>query len=254
VLYNVDAGQRAVIFDRFKGVMPEVVGEGTHVLIPWVQRAFLFDIRTRPREIATTTGSKDLQMVNITLRVLYRPNAETLPQIYQTYNFDYEERIMPSIANEVLKATVAQFNAEELITRREHVSASIAGQLRARAREFGIMLDDVSIKHLAFGREFTQAVESKQVAQQEAEKSRFVVLKAEQEKRAAIIRAEGEATAAKLINDALVKGGPGLVALRKIEASREIADTLAHGRNVTYLPGGGSGNGSGTSILLPVQP
>lgn len=47
-----------MIFDRFKGVKREVVGEGTHFLIPWVQKPIIFDIRSTPRQINTVTGSK----------------------------------------------------------------------------------------------------------------------------------------------------------------------------------------------------
>ena len=71
-LFNVDGGHRAVIFDRFAGIKQSVVGEGTHFMIPWVQRPILFDIRSRPKNVPTVTGSKDLQNVNITLRVLFR--------------------------------------------------------------------------------------------------------------------------------------------------------------------------------------
>ena len=74
-LYNVDGGHRAVLFDRFRGVLPEVSGEGTHFLIPLVQRPIIFDIRSKPRNIPVITGSKDLQNVNITLRILFRPKA-----------------------------------------------------------------------------------------------------------------------------------------------------------------------------------
>ena len=77
-----------------------------------------------------------------------------------------------------------------------------------------------------------------QVAEQDAERARLLVLKAEQEKRAAIIRAEGESEAASLVSNAL-EASPALVELRRIEASRDIADTLARSRNVTYLPNGG---------------
>jgi prohibitin 1 len=76
-------------------------------------------------------------------------------------------------------------------------------------------------------------------AQQDAERSRYVVLKAEQEKKAAIIRAEGETEAARLLNEAM-KSGPGFIQLRRIEAAREIAETLSKSRNVTYIPENGS--------------
>jgi len=82
-LYDVKGGSRAVIFDRLSGVREQVVNEGTHFLIPWLQKAIIYDVRTKPRNISTTTGSKDMQMVSLTLRVLHRPEVQNLPKIYQ---------------------------------------------------------------------------------------------------------------------------------------------------------------------------
>ena len=76
---------------------------------------------TALQNISTTTGSKDLQMVSLTLRVLSRPDVTHLPKIYQSLGLDYDERVLPSIGNEVLKSIVAQFDAAELITQREVV-------------------------------------------------------------------------------------------------------------------------------------
>lgn len=245
--YDVKGGSRAVIFDRLSGVQQTVVGEGTHFLVPWLQKPVLFDVRTRPRIITTNTGSKDLQMVSLTLRVLHRPDINNLPKIYQELGQDYDERVLPSIGNEVLKAIVAQFDASELITQRELVSARITADLRKRAAEFNIQLEDVSITHLTFGKEFTRAVEQKQIAQQDAERARFVVEKAEQERQASVIRAEGEAEAAETISKALEKAGDGLLMIRRIEASKDIAGILANSPNITYLP---SKSQSDNSLLL----
>jgi prohibitin 1 len=186
------------------------------------------------------TGTKDMQMVNITLRVLSRPVAEQLPTIYKELGEDFDYRVLPSIGNEVLKAVVAQYPASELLTKREEVSMDIRKQLLARAKEFNIDLDDVSITHLTFGKEFTSAIEHKQVAQQEAERAKFIVERSEQERRAAVIQAEGESEAAELISEAVKAHGNGMIAVRRIDAARDIAGTLARSRNVTYIPGGGS--------------
>lgn len=82
-IYDVKGGTRAVIFDRLGGVKDQVINEGTHFLIPWLQKSIVYDVRTRPRNISTTTGSKDMQMVSLTLRVLHRPEVKALPKIYQ---------------------------------------------------------------------------------------------------------------------------------------------------------------------------
>jgi prohibitin 1 len=240
-LYTVDGGERAVIFDRFSGVLPDTVGEGTHFRVPFLQSPFLFDIRTRPHNFSSTSGTKDLQMVSLTLRVLSRPDVGRLPEIFTSLGLEYDDKVLPSIGNEVLKAVVAQFNADQLLTERPQVSALVADSLRRRAREFNIVLEDVAITHLAYGPEFAQAVEKKQVAQQEAERSRFLVARAEQERRAAIVRAEGESEAARLISEATKAAGNGLIELRRIEAAKEIAGVLARSPNISYIPSGDQG-------------
>lgn len=237
-LFNVEGGHRAVIFDRFTGIKKEVVGEGTHFMIPWVQRPIIYDIRARPKNVPAITGSKDLQNVNITLRILFRPKPEALPQIYTTLGQDYDDRVLPSITNEVLKAVVAEFDAGELITCREQVSNRVNKDLIARSAQFGLILDDISITHLTFGREFTAAVEQKQVAQQDAEKAKFLVERAEFHKTAAVIQAEGDTEAAMLLATAFAKSGEGLVELRRIEAAEDIAHVMSQSRNIVYLPAG----------------
>jgi hypothetical protein len=103
--------------------------------------------------------------------------------------------------NEVTKAVVAQYNAAELLTKREIVSRQVRDLLTQRSADFRILLDDVAITHLAFSKEYTAAVEAKQVAQQDSERAKYIVERAIQEKKSIVIRAEGEAKSAELIGN-----------------------------------------------------
>ncbi|KAL9970459.1 hypothetical protein ACROYT_G022835 [Oculina patagonica] len=236
-VYTVDGGHRAIIFSRIGGIQDNIYTEGLHFRIPWFHYPIIYDIRSKPRKIISPTGSKDLQMVNIGLRVLARPQATMLPDMYRKLGLDFDERVLPSIMNEVLKSVVAQFNASQLITMRQEVSLLIRRQLTDRAKDFYVILDDVSITDLSFGREYTAAIEAKQVAQQEAQRAQFVVEKAIQERQQKIVQAEGEAQAATLLGNAL-KSNPGYLKLRRIRAAQAVSNTMANSQNMVFLDGG----------------
>ncbi|CAF1375619.1 unnamed protein product, partial [Rotaria sordida] len=220
MLYNVDDGHRAVIFDCFQGVKLGVIEEGTHFMISWLHRPIIFDIRTRPRSILSITEIKGIKA-----------------------------RRKQSTSGESFKicCTKSQFDAIELITQRTLISQRNSELLTERAAQFGLLLDDISIirydkkesrTHLSFRPEFTSAVELKQVAQQDVGKQRFLVEKTEQSRRANVIAAEGDTRAADLIGKVLDEAGDGLIELRRIEAAEGTANQLSKSRNRVYLPHG----------------
>eukprot|EP00331_Platyophrya_macrostoma_P000141 CAMPEP_0176407390 /NCGR_PEP_ID=MMETSP0127-20121128/1386_1 /TAXON_ID=938130 /ORGANISM="Platyophrya macrostoma, Strain WH" /LENGTH=312 /DNA_ID=CAMNT_0017786593 /DNA_START=21 /DNA_END=959 /DNA_ORIENTATION=+ len=237
-VYFVQGGFRAVKFNAITGLYEKTWGDGANFAIPYLETPVIFDIRNKPAEVITSSGSRDLQMVNMAVRVLYQPSVENLHHIYRNLGQNYAETVLPSLVNEIIKAVIAQFNAADLLQRRPEVSQRIAMMLAERAQRFYIDITDVSITEMSFGKEYTNAVESKQIAQQMAERAKFRVEQAEQEKRGTILLAEGEAQSAKLIGDA-INNNPAFIELRKLEAARTIAKTIGqHGKGAYYLDSG----------------
>jgi len=145
--------------------------------------------------------------------------------------------------NEVAKAVVAIYNAQDLIQRRTEVARQIEDALRKRAQHFNLVMEDVSITHMTFSPAYEQAVESKQVAQQESERAKYIVEQALQEKKRIVISAQGEAESARLIGNS-IKNNPGFIQLRRIEAAKDIAEVVKRAPNKLYL--------SADSLMLDV--
>jgi regulator of protease activity HflC (stomatin/prohibitin superfamily) len=124
-IFTVDGGQRAVLFDRGYGVLPRTYADGAHFKIPWWQEETIFDVKMRPKLVKNRTATKDMQQVNIAVRLLHRPEIEDLPLIWKELGVNYEDVVLPSIMNEVMKMQVAKYNAEELLTKRKDVRSRI---------------------------------------------------------------------------------------------------------------------------------
>lgn len=229
------------------------VGEGLHFRIPGLQRPILYEIRQRPQEYrGQRTGTKDLQTVTLDLRVLYSPDPAMLAELYRGVGASenengllaYDNMILPSIVVEVLKGTVASFDADKLVTEREAVSMMIREQLQARGALYGIKIEDVSITDLNFSPVYARAVEAKQISQQRAQRAQILVRKAVQEKQQKIVEAQGEQESARLLGEK-ISDNPAYLNLEKIKAAKEIAATIAQSTNRVYL--------NADSLLLDVN-
>jgi prohibitin 1 len=144
-LYKVEPGFQSIKFDVFKGVMSKTYREGYHFLIPFVQRAIIFDCRMKNHIFVSSCGTKDLQILQVKTRIISRPDTEHLPELYRLLGLNFEERVLYSIVYEITGAVLSQYNAAQLINQRDTISFLIKQKLQEKAKEFFIELDDVAL-------------------------------------------------------------------------------------------------------------
>lgn len=200
----VHAGERGVLM-QFGQVQSQVLDEGIHPIIPLINTVQKVSVRVQKQEISTEASSKDLQDVftDVALNWHIVPNQANL-LFQQVGNSDAAiERIINPAIEEVLKAVIAQYAAEEVITRRHDVKAEIDELLKERLTAYHLAVDDVSLVQTNFSRQFSDAVEAKQIAEQEAKRAGFLAVRAAKEAEAKVNLAKGDAEAQRLIDETL---------------------------------------------------
>lgn len=214
----VPAGYRGVKlqFGAVAGTLPE----GINFMMPGINSAILMEVRTQMEESTATAASKDLQIVSTQLALNFRIDPNQVPELYQKVGIGYKERIIAPAVQESIKVVTAKYTAEELIRSRAEAKAAVEEEITKRLAVYNIIVEPagLSITNFDFSEEFNKAIEAKQVAQQEAEKQKYLLQRAELEKETEITRAEGAAQAAKLNAAALqVQGGQLVIAREWIQ-------------------------------------
>jgi regulator of protease activity HflC (stomatin/prohibitin superfamily) len=211
----VGAGERGVVL-TFGAVQKTVFNEGLHLRIPMVQKIVKIDVRVQKSQVDAESVSKDLQDTHSTIAINYHAIPDMASWIYQNLGAQYKERIIDPAVQEVVKAVTARYTAVELITQREKVRSEIKDLLKQRLVGYNIGVDDFSIINFKFSQQFTQAIESKQTAEQFALKAQRDLERIKIEAEQKVTQAKAEAEALRLQKANIT---PELVSLRQIEAS-----------------------------------
>ncbi len=186
----VEAGHTGVVV-TLGAVNEGVLQEGMHLKAPFVQDVVKLDNRIRKLEVTTEAFSKDLQSVDTVLAINYRVDTSKSYSIYKNIGADYENVLVVPAVNEVLKAITATYTAEESVTNRALISEGLIVGLNEKLNDIGLYVTDVNIIDFDFSDAFINAIEEKQVAQQQ-------LLKAETEKQTKITNAQADAEAVKI--------------------------------------------------------
>ncbi|MDH3243587.1 MAG: prohibitin family protein [Saprospiraceae bacterium] len=212
---QVGAGERGVVLN-FGAVQEKVLDEGIHFRVPVMQQIILIDIKIQKVVTDAASASSDLQDVALSVALNYHIIPDKANLVYQTIGVEFKERMIDPAIQEVMKAVSARYTAEELITKRPAVSAEMQESLTKRLLLSNISVDAFSIVSFSFSKIFTDAIEAKQTAEQNALKAERDLdrIKVEAQQTIAAATAEAEALRLQKMNIS-----PDLIELRKIEAN-----------------------------------
>ena len=211
----VDAGNRGILTHwNAVDLTNAPLDEGIHFVVPFQDDVIQMEVRTLKYDTSTRSASQDLQTVQTTVTVNYHPDTEKVHFLYKEIGLSYENRVIEPAIDETVKQVSANYNAEELITKRPLVKADIENAIRERLSQFYIETDVISITDFEFSPLFAKAIESKVEAEQKAQKAENDLIRIEVEARqleaqavglaaANVAEAQGEAEAISIINDAL---------------------------------------------------
>ena len=178
---------------RFGKVSDDVIQEGLNFKIPYIEKIVLMDCRTQKSEVDSSTASKDLQVVSLNVAVNYNVNRDTSYELYRQVGINYESIIISPAILESVKSITAQYTAEELITKRSEVSNKMEETLKEKIEARGFNVVDFNITDLDFSAAYNQAIEKKQVAEQQAKQAEYELQKSKIENEKKIAEAEANA-------------------------------------------------------------
>ncbi len=222
----IEPGNRGVLYNVSTGIQTDVsLDEGAHIIWPVYEQMFLMSVQVQKSDFHATASSKDLQQLAIDISLNYHLDPDKVGFIYKEVGTDYNSKLIGPSVQESIKAVSANYNATELIEKRPEVKQKTKALLIERLSKFYILVDDLSITDINFSPEFKEAIEAKQIAEQEALQKSYelqkaqvdaeiAIAKAEGKKKARISEAQGESEAQRLLQQSI---SPAVIELKRIE-------------------------------------
>ncbi len=216
-LLVVPAGARVVVFNSVTGLKPVPLGEGLHILLPIVETPIPYDIRTQTYTMASQrlegniqgddalrVLSSDGQQIALDVSIRFRIDPDKVSMLHQTIGPSYIDKVVRPEVRTVMRNELALHRAIAVFSdEREEIEDNVEKQLATIFGNNDLILQNVLLRNVKFSDQFQTAIERKQIAEQEKERERFLVAKAELEKQRTVILAEGEAKAIALQGEAL---------------------------------------------------
>jgi len=204
---------------RFGKVQDNTISEGFNFKAPYIEKIILIDCKTKKIEVTSESSSKDLQTVKVTIAVNYNVNKNTANKLYKEVGTDYENIIISPAIQESIKSVMAQYTAEELITKRAEVSSKIHETLFNKIQNRGFDVTEFNITNIDFSDTFDQAIETKAVKQQEVETAKAELEKQKIQNEKEISVAEKDAEVMRLQNSQITEN---TLRLKELEVQQNL--------------------------------
>lgn len=226
---SVPVGSTGVVI-RFGSTTGQTMTDGWHFKVPFIESVVDISNKVMKTDVAADSISRDLQAITSNISINYHLAAENSADIYKRVGLTYEDTLLQPAIQEAVKAVMAKYSAEELITNRSVVSSEISEEIRTKIGVYGIIIDEFNLTNFSFSQEFDAAIEAKQIAEQDkikaaTEKEKKTIeaeaaaaektIAAEAEAEAIKTKAEAEAEAIKTKADA------------QADANKKIRDSLS---------------------------
>ena len=212
---TVDVGHRGVVV-RMGRVTGEVKGEGFYTKLPLIESVSEIDVRQQKEQVQTEGASKDLQTVDATIALNLSLSPDRCSQVFQTIGRGYLEVVVAPTMQEAIKAVLARYTAEELVSKRESVREEIARLIGEKLTPIGIRTEALNIVNFNFSKSFNTAIEAKVTAEQNALAAKNMLAQKEYEAQQAVAIARGKAQSMQIESEALAKN-PQVLQLRALE-------------------------------------
>jgi prohibitin 1 len=201
----VGAGERGVVFNNISGLEDRILGEGTHTRIPFVESVITMPIRTQATKFQENAGTSDSQTINLNVTVNWHLDPAKVNKIYQSIGNDDSvvSKVLTPNTQDAVKAATSKYVALDIQRNRDNVSTRALELLQTKVKRYDVVIDSLSITNINFGSEFNAAIEQAQVAQQNAKRAEYDVVRVQNEAKSAIAKATGEAEAQRLQQQSL---------------------------------------------------
>lgn len=224
---------------RFGKVQDDVIQEGLNTKTPFIEKIVKIDCRTQKIETASEGSTKDMQTVKVAVAINYNVNKDTADELYREVGNDYTDIIVNPAILESIKSTMAQYTAEELITKRAEVSNEIQDTIKGKIEDKGFTITEFNITNIDFSEQYDQAIETKAVKQQEVMTAQAELEKQKIQNEKEISEAEKDAKVMELQNAQITEN---TLRLKELEVQQKLVEkwngqlpTTSLGDNIPML-------------------